>query len=385
MRDVFPSLRGVFGSWIFYPILMKPEQVNRLILQSNEIRESPTLDDYLQRSLTSNLSKIRSYIVNREDRFFNSIIVGVFNDVPSWSSLDLSKVDFLESELEAIEDSMGLLSLSGGEKLFAIDGQHRVEAVKSMYLHDTSYDDQISVTLVAHVDNVKGKKRTRRLFSDINKKAQNVSQGELVIIDEEEIENIVARRVYADLEKRYEGCVAVTKTAAVNKSDEYFVNLITIAKVTAVFSKHLSLKKKCDPSEHQVLEVLELTKRYFDFIISAEVREALASKTVVEEREEKLNVLFRPIGQEIMAQVYVACIESRSLGHFKEKFPKIDLALSSRYFLNVIYTRKRLVSKNSKLSRDLLLYALGVINKKQIFVPEGFEDDFLNGKLIRLS
>ncbi|MFS1873317.1 DGQHR domain-containing protein [Enterovibrio norvegicus] len=179
MSNVFPSLRGAFGTWVYYPVLFSPKQVDSLISTSKEIREASSLDDYLQRELTSNVVKIQEYLKIEENRFFNSIIVGVFDAVPDWFALNVSGIDDLSSEeKETIDESIGILRFNGDEKLFAIDGQHRVEAIKRRYQEDNSYDDQISVIFVSHADTQTGKKRTRKLFSDLNKTAQSVSPGE---------------------------------------------------------------------------------------------------------------------------------------------------------------------------------------------------------------
>lgn len=385
MIDTIPCLRGTFGDWVYYPALLVPEQINRLVLKSNDIRESETLDDHLQRGITKNLNKILKYIETREDRFFNSIIIGVFDDTPEWFSLDLSSVDFLEENRTSIEDSIGLLRLSGKEKMFAIDGQHRVEAIKKAYLSNTEFDEQISVIFVAHVDNKKGKKRTRRLFSDINKKAQKVSTGELVIIDEEEIENIVARRLYVFMENKYPGSVMVTKTASVSKNSIYFINLITLAKVTGVITKHLSLKKKSDPSEDHIERVIVLVKRFLSIIINkTNLHSVIKENKYVNEREDNKNILLRPVGIEILANVFISCVKNRKQRLFSNKIPKINFKLTSPSFMDIIFVRGKINPKFSKFSCDIILYNLGVIKKSDITIPEGFENNFLNGKLKRL-
>ncbi len=326
------------------------------------------------------------YLRGQEDRYFNSIIVGVFNDVPDWVSLDLSAVDFLEERTEYFEKSMGLLRLSGEEKIFAIDGQHRVEAIKKVYLSDTSYSDQIAVTLVSHADSERGKRRTRRLFSDINKKAQRVSQGELVIIDEEEIENIVARKIFHWLEEKYEKSVGVSRTAAVARKDDYFVNLITIAKVCGIVAKIQSVKRRADPSEDETKRLFDAVKELFTFLIGCreDVSEALRKGEFVEQREERLNALFRPIGIEIFARIYVFCVEERRKTHLRQLLGDIDFSLNSRYFKDVVFLRGRINVKNIQLSCDLLLYALGVKNRKDVDLPDGYDNEFLRGKLQRL-
>uniref|UniRef100_UPI00124FA74C DGQHR domain-containing protein n=1 Tax=Acinetobacter colistiniresistens TaxID=280145 RepID=UPI00124FA74C len=256
MSNIFPSLRAIMGNWVYYPILMSASEISDRVMRSKDIRENKTLDDYLQREITPNVKKILSYIKNNEDRFFNSIIVGVFDDTPNWYPLDLKHVDILSDERrEYIEDSMGLLELKGSEKLFAIDGQHRIEAIKREVLDNPDYKDQFSIILVQHVDSISGKKRTRKLFSDINKKAVKVSDGELAIIDEEELENIVARKIYSEYERIPHTSIELSKVTEV-KNPKYFTSLLTIVSI----ARKLKTKLKVKTEDNLYKEV----KSFFD-------------------------------------------------------------------------------------------------------------------------
>jgi DNA sulfur modification protein DndB len=197
-----PALRGVLGDWVYYSTLMSGDQVSRYIIPSHEIREAKALEDFLQRTLKPRVNKIALYLRKRDFRFFCSIIVGVFDGLPSWAEFDLSGVAGLSQarNLTELRESVGLLAFSGNEKMFAIDGQHRVEGIKAAFSKDPErfQSDQYSVIFVAHLDTPAGKVRTRRLFCDINKNAVAVSPGDKVVIDEDDLPAIVTRRIYAD-------------------------------------------------------------------------------------------------------------------------------------------------------------------------------------------
>ncbi len=64
MSNIFPSLRAIMGSWVYYPILMSASEISDRVMRSKDIRENKTLDDYLQREITPNVKKITSYIKN---------------------------------------------------------------------------------------------------------------------------------------------------------------------------------------------------------------------------------------------------------------------------------------------------------------------------------
>ena len=197
-----PCLRGVVGDWVYYSTIMTAKQITTRVMAAKEIREAKALDDYLQRDLKTRVRKIAAYLRKRDHRFFSSIILGVFDGLPDWVELDFSALGekLKITNPKEIEESLGLLIFDGGEKIFAIDGQHRVEGIKAAATADPErlQNDQYSALLVAHRDDALGKIRTRRLFCDINKNAVAVSEGDKVVIDEDELTAIVTRRVYAE-------------------------------------------------------------------------------------------------------------------------------------------------------------------------------------------
>ncbi len=202
-KIALPCLRGVIGNWIYYSSLMTAKQISDSVSTVKEIREAANLDEVLQRKLKERKNDISRYLLNNDSRFFNSIILGVFDGVPKWIEFDLTEQfdeELNKNDVQNSEASMGIMVFNGDEKIFAIDGQHRVEGIKIAFEKDEEVikDDQYSVIFIAHIDNDLGRKRTRRLFSDINTNAKPVSKGDRIIIDEDDINAIVARKLYKD-------------------------------------------------------------------------------------------------------------------------------------------------------------------------------------------
>ncbi len=380
MKNLFPSLRGVFGSWVYYPALLTPKQINDLVEASYNIRESETLDDHLQREITPNVNKILTYLKQSNDRFFNSIIIGVFDDVPDWYSLDLSQVEILnKEERENIEESMGILKFSGSERLFAVDGQHRVEAIKSYYSSDESYNDQISVIFIAHSDTREGKKRTRRLFSDLNKTAQKVSPGELAIIDEQDIENIVARKVYAEYGRLSNQFISLSKTAPIKANEDlYFTNLLTLVKVAKIISKLHIIKTKITYDEEDINIVFSLVTEFFDILFDSipSLEDSLGNRALTKKlRLEGKMVYMRPVGLEILAGLYVLSKVNESVKTFNKGLRSIDLSLKSVYFEDIIFSKNKVSTRNKLFSQNLLAVKLGLKSLDDISIPEGYEKE----------
>jgi DNA sulfur modification protein DndB len=101
---------------------------------------------------------------------------------------------------EEAKDSIGFLRLTGTEKLFAIDGQHRLSGIKHAIEHDLELSEElVPVIFVGHANTVVGMRRTRRLFTTLNKTAVPVTKRDIIIaLDEDDVMAITARRLYEE-------------------------------------------------------------------------------------------------------------------------------------------------------------------------------------------
>jgi DNA sulfur modification protein DndB len=145
-------LRGVMGDWGFYPALLRAEQISNYIMSSKDIREAKALDDYLQHDLKPRIRKIVRYLKTRDTRFFGSMILGVFDALPNWIEFNLAGVAEKHdlSEIADAESSLGLMEFHGNEQMFAIDGQHRGDAIKQAFAEfsERIQEDQYPVIFV---------------------------------------------------------------------------------------------------------------------------------------------------------------------------------------------------------------------------------------------
>lgn len=183
-----PAIVSEIGDWRYYITSLTFEQINAFVERlSNELHNSKKLSDLLQRSITSNYKKITSYILEHEDRFFNSIVLAVYEGDPQFREIDF------EYENERY-GTMGLLEFTGDEIIFPVDGQHRVEGIKKALL--TKRDiakDKIPVIFIGHRNDQSGKERTRRLFSTLNRYAKPVKKSDIIAIDEDDVIAITTR------------------------------------------------------------------------------------------------------------------------------------------------------------------------------------------------
>ena len=142
---ILPCLRGVIGDWVYYSSLMTASQIYDWIQTAKDIREAKSLDEELQRDLKNRKKDIAKYLLNDKSRFFNSIIVGIFDGVPDWLEFDLSRAqEQFSDNLDEIymKDSIGLMLFDGDEKMFAIDGQHRVAGIQLAYQEEMNKEEK---------------------------------------------------------------------------------------------------------------------------------------------------------------------------------------------------------------------------------------------------
>lgn len=380
--NVFPCLRGVVGKWVYYSTVMTAEQIARRINTAKSIREADGLNDYLQRELSKNVNKISKYLINNEWRMFNSIVVGVFDGIPDWITFNLDKIDNITDatpeSINYLSDSIGMLVLNGDEKMFAIDGQHRVEAIKLAIKtkNTTLLEDQYPVLLVAHIDNKEGKKRTRRLFYDINKKAVKVSSGDLAVISEEDIDAVVARKLYAEYGHFDNGkIIALTSTANMDKSDvTNYTNLLTLCAV-AKLVKPSNIKSN-SWNDNDVNTLYEAITEFFDFVIGNvdEYKSYFIEAThqVKYFRSENPNILFRPIGLILLAKLFVNFKKAKELNYLKRNINKIDFNLPGQHFNLIVWNRGRIEATNQDVAYLLTLYLLDRLPQDMLDGESGF-------------
>jgi DNA sulfur modification protein DndB len=375
-----PALRGLMGDWVYYSTLLNAEMIEESILSSHEIRESKELGDFLQREVKPRVIKIAKYLVQSQTRFFNSIIVGIFDSPPGWHELDLSslKSSMDKQQVLVLEESLGILSFTGKEKMFAIDGQHRVEGIKKAFdaNKERIREDQYSVIFIAHIDSAEGKVRTRRLFCDINKNAVAVSQGDKVIIDEDDLSAVVTRQVYAKYPHFKKGkVIAITEQKEElreKKGPERFTNLLTLYTVTKKLMP-LRRKERGAPQLRQesISEFVQIVFDFFDFVIKHEkslkkyFSKQRGSLAVL--RSNNRNLLFRPVGLEILARLYAHFAQRGDLKTLSQGLRKLKFSSPGGVFDGILWIDGKIDahSKAKTAAVHYCLYLLGQLSPEK--------------------
>jgi DNA sulfur modification protein DndB len=377
VRQTFPALRCVMGDWVYYITYLTFADVSYWIKKTDQIHKSENLRDMIQRQLSSRATPIADYLVNQKERFFNSIVVGVYGGAPQWYPVEVGDSPTVEVELdEESSQSIGLLMLDGAEDLFAIDGQHRVEAIKQALKNDpTLSGEELSVVFVSHQDSPAGKLRTRRLFSTLNRYAKPVSKGEIVALDEDDAFAIVTRRLVEDF-PLLKGFVFFGKTAPLSPSDnKHLTSILAIYEICqAIFipiidrkaqQKYKSLKilRPSDQILEQVydLQVLywETLKKYFpeyEILFSSESEEKLVTRF---RSQAGGHLMFRPAGQIAFARaVRISIDRGATMEEAVSKLSSLPMNIGEPPWQYVLWdpSTRKITRVSPLLPESVLLY-----------------------------
>jgi DNA sulfur modification protein DndB len=387
-KIILPALRGVMGNWIYYSSLMSLKELNERVHFAREVHKSEQLSNMIQRQLQLNRGgQIANYLKNQEERFFNSLVVATYGGRPNWHAVDTVQQKSTGHELndldEATVSSVGFLTLHGDEKLFALDGQHRLAGIKKAFEKGLDQDpyDEVSVIFVAHAATKAGLERTRRLFTTLNKTARPVSKGDIIALDEDDVMAICVRRLIENT--NYFGGERVAFVASNNMPVNNTTALTTIGTLYDVLSILFTTSRwglkanrgdlcrerpedsKLDQYFAYALRYFELLKRYFPELkafFSATDPTRITSK---HRGSHGGNVMFRPIGLEVMTRVVVRLTAEMSLDAAIKRAAVLPRELAATPYKGLMWdpSRKTITNAHKATLREVLLHTLGDYSK----------------------
>ena len=380
---IFPALRCRMGDWIYYVTFMSFRDIKEWIHAPHEIHSSKKLSEWIQRELQSNHAQaIATYLATQPERMFNALFVGIYGGEPQWgeiqvsSTLELAPFEVTEDQLDNLSRSIGILHFSGEEKLFAIDGQHRVAGVKLALEKnkDLLKDDEITVILVGHKTDQTGRERTRRLFTTLNKTAKRVSQTDIIALDEDNGAAIVTRRMIDDFTLFLKGeMIAFNPTANIGDSDTdsitSVITLYDIAKTLVGCVDGTRGFTNNRPDDDLLNSVYNFCCSYWNSLkeIIPEYNEVFLSKKSPSQFRQPDNnhLLFRPVGQRAFTEATAYLIKNYSLelDEAIKELSQVDLWLHSLKWHYILWNPigKTMIStaKNRSIAKSHLLKMIG--------------------------
>ena len=206
--QLYPAIRARMGRWEYYIVRMSMRELDKNVRFASEIHETNLLSKAIQRQLNESRAKkqITTYLAKQEDRFFASIVVAVLGGEPHWHPVVMESKEFsIIASDNKLANSFGVLTFNDEEQYYALDGQHRLAAIRELVQNPTSNDapegfwnEEMSVILVTPTQ-LEGYDdfliRYRRLFGHLNRYAKPMSQFDNIVMDEDDTIAIVTRRL----------------------------------------------------------------------------------------------------------------------------------------------------------------------------------------------
>lgn len=280
-RTLIPALKAHVGDWVYFVCVMKYGQVAKEIEFAHELNGNNQLGQLIQRGISDRTKEITEYILNSKHRFLGSLIVAAWGGDPKYTPVRMEQTE----HVSGIDSSFGLLTFDGTQRYFALDGQHRLKAIKdAIKLDDSLTSEEISVILVSHQKTKDGQQKTRRLFTNINKNAKSTSVSENIALDEDDGYAIINRwlieghpilseqdrvAVFTKAGDSGELSIASSVKDSDRKAITSIKQLYEIIKAIGYGSSIDNLSKAARPSEEQLDEAYEfISKRIDELLIS---------------------------------------------------------------------------------------------------------------------
>lgn len=387
-----PAIRGILGDIVYYTSSFTFKQIAERVKKiDQELHTSTSLKDQLQRSLTKNYESITDYILSQKEHFFNALVLAVYDGDPVWNEI---AVGFKGEDYY----NMGFLRLNGEEKIFPVDGQHRVEGIKDAIKKCPELEDEtIAVILIGHHKDKEGMEKTRRIFSTLNRYAKPVSTGDIIALDEDDTVAIVTRNMLESFPLfMNENISDEKKTKAIaDKDTKSFTSLIKLYETNKVIYKYYTSFRDNTKRIHSSTEIDKflkfrpkqediddfekyLTKFWKLFINSFEgMKEYVASTekdaaAKYRNRENGGLLYFRPVAlPQLVTAILETCFRSKvTLSDSMSAYSQLEMCISKAPWVKVLWDAesRTMIMKNKTLVRPLLMfmYDRSVLNEKEL-------------------
>lgn len=194
-KTFVPAFKAHVGEWEYYLCLMSYAQVAREINFAYELGVNKDLGSMIQRGIGVRTEEITEYLIKNERRFLGALVVAAWGGQPEYLPLQMADSDE-QGVLAGVDRDFGVLTFDGTHQFFALDGQHRLRAIKDAVKRKPELGaEDIGVIVVPHFDDVEGRQLTRRLFTNINRNALKTTKQEDIALDEDDGFAILTRRL----------------------------------------------------------------------------------------------------------------------------------------------------------------------------------------------
>ena len=345
--NIYPAIKARMGRWQYYTVKMSMRELADNVKFASDIYDDRTLDDAIQRVLNESRVKkdLVTYLIRQKDRFFSSVVVAALHGNPKWYPVTMEDDErfSLFRDDTRLNDTFGVLSFDGTQDYYALDGQHRLAAIKALVDPNSDVspdapsgfkDEEISVIVVVQSEmdtDEEFLKRYRRLFGNLNRYAKPTDPVTNIIMDEDDAFAILTRRLITEHDffsysgkQRESARIKTQKGKNLRSTDSYFTSLETLYAVNITLLSTRERKNngwnvegernykefaKYRPDEETLDSLFDELKLYWDVLIEELL---VLNESPVKMRNHSAlpgssdtqdNILFWPIGQELLANV----------------------------------------------------------------------------------
>ena len=392
MSVVIPAIEGKMGNTNYFQCMMKVDELVRSVRAAKEIDEwaNMSIGDKMQREPNTKRIKnqIAPYFKEHKDRFFGSIIVLVYKGKVSFEKLSEFNAK-VPNAYQSQGDKMGFLTIDGGT-LIALDGQHRLLALKDVCENPTEGDysadvpkDEVSVIFLNH----ESAQKTRSIFNTVNKYAKPTSAGDNIITSEEDGYAIISRRLIEVGDGLLAESVVNWKNNTLTDKSTHFTTIkIVYENVKLMLKGSKEEEYDFDPTKRPDADVLDKAYDYVKKIWELMMNEVKPYNFVLEGRSDfgkkvqearspdsNHSLLFKPAAQEAFVKGVLAACQPQSdedepeltVQEAFKKSNKIKWSMSDDIWQNVIIKQSGAIDGGAEgKNRMALLVSWMLLGKK---------------------
>ena len=204
-----PAIEARMGSSRYYQAIMTARELAATVRAAMDFEEFDSFmaHERMQRKLSEERveKEIVPYLTNSADRFFGSIIVLVYkHNQFDFESLKMLKHGDFKGTYSGLNSRLGALTITGG-KLFALDGQHRLHALRTITsgvakspilnlpiegpFKNEVGNDELSVIFLEF----ESIEKARRIFNKVNRYAKPTTTSTNILTSEDDGYAIITR------------------------------------------------------------------------------------------------------------------------------------------------------------------------------------------------
>ncbi len=363
--------RAKLGSTVYYIAKMSVEELVNSVGLAIELPEwkDMTPDEKMQREPDINrvVNEICPYFIEDQDRFFGSLIVDIYSGFENMKFDPISKYvkDDITFAYDVSMQDAGFLSLPGKERLIALDGQHRLLAMKlclkgnsaisavmlgnkkmtsqmlALEAHPELADEEVSVIFVEHRDNMK----IRKIFNKVNKYARQTGRGQNIITADDDVYATIARKLFSDggvLEKVGKNELVNWKSNTLSQRSKQLTTVSALYTIAETLSKDKGWSAKVMPSDEDEIEEAfdENTEFWTELLNGMDVYQEYLDLTRKDKPISNLrdqNLLMKPVTHMALAHVaYFAKKHSAAWGDVVAKLNKVNWSMDNSVWFNIL-------------------------------------------------